>query len=230
MFKDIQSPMASFSTPTVLLLGLLAFYLVLAIFALTIWAVRRSRRRRQKIETERNQRQKQSAKDQRDRQTIQRAIETLQRDVDSIRREVACYRDAGIQSADETVRLSSEVLQVNLRLANLEARSQLDFDQEISVELMDNRSGMTLDADRGWIFDEPPKQIDDLTQIWGIGPHYQRQLRRFGIYQFEQIAQWNHAVINHFETLFSFKGRIGREKWVDQASRLAHQPATRIAA
>ncbi len=61
--------------------------------------------------------------------------------------------------------------------------------------------------------DEP----DDLTSIWGIGPGNQQKLQENGILYFEQIAAWNKAEIEQFNSILGFNGRIEREHWVEQA-------------
>ena len=61
--------------------------------------------------------------------------------------------------------------------------------------------------------DEP----DDLTSIWGVGPNSQQKLQEHGVLYFEQIAAWNKAQIEYFNSILGFKGRIERERWVEQA-------------
>ncbi len=61
--------------------------------------------------------------------------------------------------------------------------------------------------------DEP----DDLTSIWGVGLNNQQKLQAHGVLYFEQIAAWNQAEIAQFNSLLGFKGRIERERWVEQA-------------
>jgi predicted flap endonuclease-1-like 5' DNA nuclease len=81
-------------------------------------------------------------------------------------------------------------------------------------------SNLINDERCGWIYAKAPAHRDDLTEIWGIGPGYERRLQQSGIYTFSQIASWSDETIDHFDNLFSFKGRIRREKWVEQADRL----------
>ena len=67
---------------------------------------------------------------------------------------------------------------------------------------------------------------DDLKQIVGIGPKLERLLNRLGVWYFWQIAQWTPEEINYIDRhLESFKGRIRRNDWVQQATELsAAQP------
>lgn len=61
--------------------------------------------------------------------------------------------------------------------------------------------------------DEP----DDLTSIWGVGSNNQRKLQEHGVLYFEQIAAWSKSEIERFNSILGFKGRIERERWVEQA-------------
>lgn len=67
--------------------------------------------------------------------------------------------------------------------------------------------------------DEP----DDLTSIWGIGPGNQQKLQEHGVFYLEQIAHWSEAEITRFNAILGFKGRIERERWVEQAQAQLHQ-------
>lgn len=77
-----------------------------------------------------------------------------------------------------------------------------------------------LDAEMGLVYLDKPTAPDELTQIWGIGAVNQTRLQEHGIYFFHQIAQWTPKVIEKFDEVLMFKGRIARETWVEQAQRL----------
>lgn len=72
----------------------------------------------------------------------------------------------------------------------------------------------------GFVYDEAPEQVDDLKKISGVGPALEAKLHGFGIYTFKQIADWNPENIAAFDELLSFKGRIERDNWLDQAKTL----------
>lgn len=63
---------------------------------------------------------------------------------------------------------------------------------------------------------------DNLRQIKGVGPKLDNLLKDLGITRFDQIAAWTEddiaKVDEHMET---FRGRITRDKWVEQAGFLA---------
>ncbi len=65
-------------------------------------------------------------------------------------------------------------------------------------------------------------KADDLKKIKGVGPKLEKELNAAGVFHFDQIASWTKEEIywadNH---LVSFKGRVSRDSWVDQAKDLA---------
>lgn len=62
---------------------------------------------------------------------------------------------------------------------------------------------------------------DDLKKLSGVGPVLEEKLNAAGITTFAQIAAWGPADIEEFDEKLSFKGRIEREGWVEQAKKLA---------
>jgi len=62
---------------------------------------------------------------------------------------------------------------------------------------------------------------DDLKKLSGVGPALEKKLNAAGVTSFAQIAAWGAADITEFDEKLSFKGRIEREGWVDQAKALA---------
>ncbi len=62
---------------------------------------------------------------------------------------------------------------------------------------------------------------DDLKQLSGVGPALEKKLHEAGITSFAQIAAWTDADVEEFGEKLSFKGRIEREGWIEQAKELA---------
>ena len=63
---------------------------------------------------------------------------------------------------------------------------------------------------------------DDLLQIKGVGPKLNMLLVGLGITRFDQIAAWGAAEIDKVDDhLGTFKNRITRDSWVEQAGLLA---------
>lgn len=63
---------------------------------------------------------------------------------------------------------------------------------------------------------------DDLKLIWGVGPKLEEMLHTMGVWHFDQIAAWNEAELAWVDQrLEGFHGRAERDKWIEQAKKLA---------
>ena len=62
---------------------------------------------------------------------------------------------------------------------------------------------------------------DDLKQLKGVGPKLEQTLNTLGFWHFDQIAKWGPDEITWVDDNLSFKGRIERDGWVEQAKTLA---------
>ncbi|WP_116082334.1 50S ribosomal protein L21 [Tropicimonas sp. IMCC34011] len=62
---------------------------------------------------------------------------------------------------------------------------------------------------------------DDLTKIGGVGPKLKQKLNDNGVYHFDQIAAWTPEEVEYMDDQLSFKGRITRDGWIDQATQFA---------
>ena len=58
---------------------------------------------------------------------------------------------------------------------------------------------------------------DDLKKLSGVGPALEKKLHAAGVTSFAQIAAWGQDDIDAMNEKLSFKGRIEREGWVEQA-------------
>jgi predicted flap endonuclease-1-like 5' DNA nuclease len=71
-------------------------------------------------------------------------------------------------------------------------------------------------------FASPRRGIaDDLKLISGIGRQNEGRLHGIGVWHFDQIATWTPANVQWAGSYLAFKGRIQREKWIQQAKKLA---------
>ncbi|MFV0514286.1 MAG: 50S ribosomal protein L21 [Jhaorihella sp.] len=61
---------------------------------------------------------------------------------------------------------------------------------------------------------------DDLKKLSGVGPALEKKLHDAGVTTFAQIAAWSEADIAEMDEKLTFKGRIEREGWVEQAKDL----------
>jgi len=78
-------------------------------------------------------------------------------------------------------------------------------------------------------FTEAPAKVDDIKRIKGIGAVIEKTLNELGVYQFEQIASWDHNNCKWVDNFLAFPGRITREDWVEQAKLLASGGTTEFA-
>ncbi|WP_166415903.1 NADH-quinone oxidoreductase subunit NuoE [Cochlodiniinecator piscidefendens] len=62
---------------------------------------------------------------------------------------------------------------------------------------------------------------DDLKKLKGVGPKLEGVLNELGFFHFDQVAAWGPAEIAWVDARLSFKGRIERDGWVEQAKQLA---------
>ncbi len=67
---------------------------------------------------------------------------------------------------------------------------------------------------------EEAGEPDDLQKISGIGRVLEKRLHQLGIYKFSQIAAWDQPHKDWVSGYLTFKGRIDRERWVEQARAL----------
>ncbi len=67
---------------------------------------------------------------------------------------------------------------------------------------------------------EPLGEADDLKKISGVGPKLEAMLNELGIFHYSQIAAFTSENIAWVDGYLSFKGRIERDGWLDQAGAL----------
>jgi len=77
------------------------------------------------------------------------------------------------------------------------------------------------DADRPDALSAPEGAKDDLKLISGVGPKLEGVLNELGIFHFWQIAKWTRREVAWVDDYLSFKGRIDRDRWIEQAETLA---------
>lgn len=67
---------------------------------------------------------------------------------------------------------------------------------------------------------DKPEVSDDLKMIAGIGPKLEKTLNALGVWTFAQVAGWTPAEVAWVDDYLSFKGRIERDGWIEQAAAL----------
>lgn len=71
------------------------------------------------------------------------------------------------------------------------------------------------------LFDTPEGEPDDLKKISGVGPVLEGKLHALGITKYAQVAAFTPEQIAQVDERLSFKGRIERDNWLEQAAELA---------
>ena len=64
-------------------------------------------------------------------------------------------------------------------------------------------------------------QSDDMKLLKGVGPTLEKKLHANGVTSFAQIANWTAEDVADMDEKLSFKGRIERDGWIEQAKILA---------
>ncbi len=77
------------------------------------------------------------------------------------------------------------------------------------------------DLPEGALFATPAGSADDLKKISGVGPVLEKKLNALGITTFAQVAAFTPEDIAKVDDALSFKGRIERDNWLEQAATLA---------
>ncbi|MFN3575763.1 MAG: NADH-quinone oxidoreductase subunit E [Tabrizicola sp.] len=99
-----------------------------------------------------------------------------------------------------------------------------------TAKAADATSGVTPEPAAPAVASRKPKALkaarkgkpDNLKLILGIGPKLEALCHRLGFFHFDQIAGWTAEEIAWVdENLEGFKGRVSRDKWVEQARILA---------
>ena len=65
------------------------------------------------------------------------------------------------------------------------------------------------------------KDADDLKQLTGVGPAYEKKLNGIGVFTFQQVSKLNKKSTEILETLLKSPGRVERDGWIKEAKGLA---------
>jgi len=121
------------------------------------------------------------------------------------------YRDHAGKSEQqsETLRVRSDDMQKSF--ANIETKQRR--------ALKEARTSSTAKKSNGHA--PPPKEVDDLKHIVGIGKVFEKTLHDLGITSYRQIAAFTVTDIARINReLKEFKGRMEQDDWVGQAKEL----------
>ena len=107
-----------------------------------------------------------------------------------------------------------------LWLSKASARGQATSAREVEGE---QESGMATRPSAAEYRPPGSPSSDDLTRIKGIGGVIESKLNALGITSYLQIANFTEADITRVNRVLDFKGRIQRERWVEQAHELVQE-------
>lgn len=121
------------------------------------------------------------------------------------------YRDQYEQSEHESETLRFKLGDIEQNLVDLQ---QAESDaRKVKAEVDGKTPSFGLKKPNG--------ELDDLTEIVGIGKVFEKTLHDLGIYHFRQIAAFGPAEIARINTeLKEFRGRIEQDDWIGQAKEL----------
>jgi predicted flap endonuclease-1-like 5' DNA nuclease len=167
-------------------------------------------------------------------QTLNRARETFRSDFLTISRE-----NERLKTVEETFKSEQELLQQQIAIlqntvtdlqkgfndANQEGLLYKREKEKLQVELSELRlvksSAKSRTANTEQTTPSGVREIDDLKVINGIGPGIETKLNKAGIFSFRQISELTEESIEQLSSVIEFfPGRISRDRWVEQASKL----------
>lgn len=153
----------------------------------------------------------------------------------SYRSDLEQYRSKLAASAETIRTLRKERAAVLARLANYRTivepdRAVISFTQAMAMQKQQNETydeeyggHTTVHAKRGKVYVSAPETRDDLKRISGIAEVLEARLNDYGIYTFKQIVEWTQQEIDEFSNLLTFRERIQRDAWQDQAQYFYNQ-------
>ena len=144
-------------------------------------------------------------------QELASCLETMEESRRQYEDDARRYRQQYDESESESETLRVKLGDIQQRLAEME-QEHAHARQAVATS---SASNTAYDAD------SPVGDVDDLTQIVGIGKVLEAMLHRLGIYYFRQIAAFGPAELARVNAeLKEFKGRIEHDDWIGQAREL----------
>ncbi len=129
--------------------------------------------------------------------------DTLAADVNRLHAEIKSLQDQRNKSQSELTQLE-------------QAKQKLTIDNEALVQAKHKSTPEAISLKGKEALDK-----DDLKIINGIGPGIEKKLNARGIISYRQISELNEDSIKELtSTILFFPGRIERDRWVEQASKL----------
>lgn len=145
--------------------------------------------------------------------TVSRENEKLKTELSDAQTEVQLQADKLIQLKSETDEIGSRLRQEELAKGKLLGELESLKKEREKQPQQPAEKQLNLKAKAG--------EKDDLKVITGIGPRIEKRLNAAGIYSYRQISEFTEESIEKItKTIRFFPGRIERDRWVEQASKL----------
>jgi len=166
-------------------------------------------------------------------QTLSRARETFRADFLTVSRE-----NERLKTVEETFKGEQDLLQQQINaLQNTLTDLRKEYNEAIKTSARIAQEKQTLETEVTELREvkRQPKdktqiglsstivsqEVDDLKLINGIGPGIEAKLNKAGIFSFSQISELTEKSIERIASVIEFfPGRITRDRWVEQASKL----------
>jgi len=153
---------------------------------------------------------------------------------DRVRAESLSLANAADRSAAEVVTLRGHVSQIQPLADRVpEMRSKLESLTEETSALRAERDRLAAETagsvsqdetPASFVGDEPVEALmanpDELQRISGVGPHLEQLLNDNNIFAYRQIAKLTEVGLRDLDDQLGFKGRIERDNWQAQATKL----------
>ena len=139
-------------------------------------------------------------------------------------------REESLMAKRELARLQQEASQAPKETEAEHSEPQVETAPEPALAAETSPARDEPAPDFGMVFEEPPAEADDLSLINGIGEGLESKLNSLGVYQYAQIASWTDSQVQALSKELSFKDRIQRDRWREQAAELlASRPPDALA-
>ncbi len=136
---------------------------------------------------------------------------------DDAGRAISLYCDLVSRAAIDGIERSQ--VGAGVDLGAMENPVDLELEEAVAEEGEVN-GATTLDNVSFEILEAPKGAADDLKKISGVGPVLEKKLNGLGIFHYWQISSFTNEDIARVDEVLSFKGRIERDEWLDQAKKL----------
>ncbi len=150
------------------------------------------------------------------RQTLVADLEDAKTRASAAERELAELRAAAAESDAEVGAASPQPL---LTPSNTDAD---DGDPDDAPTQASGEVDPDAVGDRPALLEAPREGgADDLKKIKGVGPKLEEILHDLGVYHFDQVASWTEREVSWVDARLRFRGRVNRDGWIEQATKLA---------